>query len=260
MKPVTGQYECVHGAGVGLEYFTARIDTLTLYADGHFVLKVQQRSRVGQAAQSLMQGQQPTANVPENQQEGSYQIQGSQLTFNFANGGFDQGMLDADGTGLKLGPNHFTKVSDSTVLPSTHRMQQNMDDIAKGLKIAGTIGGFAMKAAKTIQSTIQTAQGQGSNATDGSQQHNGAGAAPTGSPQTSYQPPQPPQPQQGQSAAQRPVYQPQAPNQAQPASTAQQPQQQPAVSRTALYCDQCGARIRPGKRFCNNCGAPVNGA
>jgi Predicted membrane protein len=257
MKPVTGQYECVHGAGVGLEYFTARIDTLTLYADGHFQLKVQQRSRVGQAAQSLLQGQQPTTNVPENQQEGSYQLQGSQLAFNFANGGFEQGMLDADGTGLTLGPNHFTKVSDSTMLPSTHRMQQNMDDIAKGLKIAGTIGGFAMKAAKTIQSTIQTTQGQGSNATEEPQPHSGSGTAPNGSPQAPYQPQQQPQPQQSQSVPQRPVYQPQVPNQAQPAPAAQP---QPAVPRTTLYCDQCGAHIRPGKRFCNNCGARINDA
>jgi predicted amidophosphoribosyltransferase len=24
-----------------------------------------------------------------------------------------------------------------------------------------------------------------------------------------------------------------------------------------LFCDQCGARARPGKRFCNNCGAQL---
>jgi uncharacterized OB-fold protein len=23
----------------------------------------------------------------------------------------------------------------------------------------------------------------------------------------------------------------------------------------ALFCDQCGARSRPGKKFCGNCGA-----
>jgi uncharacterized OB-fold protein len=25
----------------------------------------------------------------------------------------------------------------------------------------------------------------------------------------------------------------------------------------ALFCDQCGARSRPGKKFCNNCGAQL---
>src|SRR5437660_9592709 len=73
----------------------------------------------------------------------------------------EQGQLAWNGEGLQMGADFFNKVSDSTLLPPTHRMQQNMEDIAKGLKIAGTIGGMAIKAAKTIQGTMQSAQGPG---------------------------------------------------------------------------------------------------
>ena len=61
MKPITGQYECVHRSAVGLDYFTSRIDRLTLQADGRFALIVQDRSRIANAAQSLVSGQQITA-------------------------------------------------------------------------------------------------------------------------------------------------------------------------------------------------------
>jgi hypothetical protein len=76
-------------------------------------------------------------------------------------------------------------------------MKKDFDDIAKGLKIASTIGGLALKTAKTIHETIQSTQNTGTGSTK---------------------------------------------------------PQQPA-QREALFCDQCGARCRPGKRFCNNCGA-----
>lgn len=260
MKPVTGQYECVHGSGVGLDYFTARIDTLTLYANGRFTLKVQQKSRVSHAAQSLMQGQQVNTNAPENLQEGTYLLQGLQVQLTFANGGFEGAQLNEDGTDLAIGPNHFTKVSDSTSLPPTHRMQQNMDDIAKGLKIASTLGGIAVKAAKTIQSTMQTTQGQDQQNTAQSQPQYGQNTPPS-QPQYGQNTP-PSQPQYGRNPPpSRPQYgQNPPPSQAAPQQPYYTPpQQQPAAPRDSIYCDQCGARLRPGKRFCNNCGAHLDG-
>jgi hypothetical protein len=219
MKPVTGQYECVHSSGMGLDYFTARIDALTLFANGRFTLNVQQRSRAIHAAQAFVQGQPVNANAPEMLQEGTYTVQGNHVLLSFANGGFENAQLAPDGSGLTIGPNHFNKVSDSTSLPPTHRLQQNMDDIAKGLKIAGSIGGMAVKAVKTMQSTLQSTS-----------------STPNQSQSTSYgQNAQPTPPQSGTSHPQQPPVQP-----------------QPAGS---LCCDQCGAHVRPGKRFCNNCGA-----
>ncbi|HWS83551.1 MAG TPA: zinc-ribbon domain-containing protein, partial [Ktedonobacteraceae bacterium] len=138
-----------------------------------------------------------------------------------------------NGDGLQIGPNVFTKVSDSTLLPPTHRLKQDMEDIAKGIKIAKTIGGMAAKAAKTIQGTIQ----------------------PTQEPETGQTPPQSPSVvQQGQ-----PVQSPMPPPTPQnvtpgPHSPSGFTPQTPSTG-AVLYCDQCGARSRPGKRFCNNCGA-----
>ena len=74
------------------------------------------------------------------------------ISFNFDDGTQEKGQLTPEG--IQIGNNFFEKVSDSTLLPPTHRLKSNMEDIAKGLKIAGAIGGAAVKAAKTIQDTI----------------------------------------------------------------------------------------------------------
>lgn len=223
-KPITGQYECLHSSGVGLDYFTSRIDRLILQANGRFVYIVQERSRIANAAQSLMSGQQVATNAPESRQEGSYTTQGNAISFHFDDGSQDQGQLSWNGDGIQFGPNFFNKVSDSTLLPPTHRLKKDMDDIAKGLKIASTIGGMAVKAAKTIQSTIQATQEPG-----------------IGPAQTPSSP-----------SAQAPV----APAPAQPVATAPTGQNTASPSQQeVLFCDQCGARARPGKHFCNNCGA-----
>jgi len=238
MKPITGQYECVHRSGIGLDYFTSRIDHLTLQADGRFVLTSQDRSRVFNAAQSLRSGQQVTNAAPETRREGSYTLQGNVVSLRFDDGTQEQGQLAWNGEGLQMSADFYNKVSDSTLLPPTHRMQQNMEDIAKGLKIAGAIGGMAIKAAKTIQDTIQSAQGpaQGQVPTQGAPPAQGT-APPAASPPLPVQPaaptPAPPSPVQSTVNT---------------ASTAQ-------GDPDALFCDQCGARRRPGKRFCNNCGA-----
>jgi hypothetical protein len=237
MKPITGQYECLHSSGVGLDYFTSRIDRLVLYPDGRFLLTVQSQSRVANAAQSVLKGQQVSSNAPEVKHEGTYRQQESAVLLQFDGGGFENAQLSPNGDGLQIGPNHFQKVSDSTYLPPTHRLQQNMDDIAKGLKIAGAIGGMAMKAAKTIQNTIQTTQGQNQASTPSNTPVQGSGQPPT-------------QPYQTQTQTSGQPYQtpPQtSPNQSQPTDT-------PA----AIFCGQCGTRNRPGKLFCHNCGARLD--
>jgi hypothetical protein len=237
MKPITGQYECVHRSGIGLDYFTSRIDHLTIQADGRFVLVVQDRSRVSNAAQSLLSGQQVTNAAPETRREGSCTLQGNVVSLRFDDGAQEQGQLAWNGEGLQMGADFFNKVSDSTLLPPTHRMQQNMEDIAKGLKIAGTIGGMAIKAAKTIQGTIQSAQGpaQGQVPTQGAPPVQGT-AQPAASPPMPVQPAAPAAPVQPT------------------VNTASTPPGDPE----ALFCDQCGARRRPGKRFCNSCGARLD--
>jgi len=70
-KPITGQYEYLHRSGVGLDYFTSRVDRVTLQPNGRFVLIIQDRSRIANAAQSLMSGQQVATNAPETRREGS---------------------------------------------------------------------------------------------------------------------------------------------------------------------------------------------
>ena len=159
MKPITGQYECVHSSGVGLDYFTSRIDRLVVQNDGRFVLTTQNHSRATNAAKSFIKGQQAPTTVSETRMEGNYTQQGLLLLLQFDTAGSEQAHLAEDGSALQIGPNYFTKVSDSTLLPPTHRLQQDMNDIAKGLKIASSIGGMAVKASKMIKSTLQPAQG-----------------------------------------------------------------------------------------------------
>ncbi len=239
MKSISGQYECIHRSGIGLDYFTSRIDRLTLQSNGQFTFIVQERSRVSHAAKSLFSGQQIDVNAPEAQRRGRYTTLGDTISFNFDDGTQENGQLTPDG--IQIGNNFFEKVSDSTLLPPTHRLKSNMEDIAKGLKIAGAIGGAAMKAAKTIQDTIQTVQGtQSTTATPSSSQGSS---------------------QQGQSNQVTPH---------QPASVPYQGARQtppPDVQTTesalteqnaeTFFCDQCGAPVRPGKHFCNQCGAKL---
>ena len=222
MKPITGQYECSQRSGVGLDYFTSRLHRLTLQANGRFVLIEQDKSRLAHAAKSLLSGEQVTTNAPETRREGNYIQQGTIVSFHFDDGTHDQGQLAGNGEGIQISTNFFEKVSDSTLLPPTHRMKQDMEDIAKGLKIAGAIGGAAIKAVKTIRDTLQTDQEP-----QGSQAGQPTSASPT------------------QSAAKA------SPSQASPA------QPSPQYSQGVVYCDQCGAPSRPGKRFCNRCGAPL---
>ncbi|HEY4387298.1 MAG TPA: hypothetical protein VGN34_22810 [Ktedonobacteraceae bacterium] len=270
MKPITGQYECVHSSGIGLDYFTSRVDRLILQANGHFSLSIQSKSRAANAAQSLVSGQQVTNAAPEMRREGSYTLQNALVILTFDDGAQEQGQIVDNGERLQVGPNLFSKVSDSTLLPPTHRMQKDMDDIAKGLKIASTIGGFALKAAKGIQSTIQSTQSSGpvpdpAQGVPSQQPYQGAPQQPyQGAPQPPYQgvPSQP----SYQGAPQAPSYQggsPQpAPNQpSYQGGPSQQPpappQAAPVPPMGAIFCDQCGNRCRPGKRFCGNCGAQL---
>jgi hypothetical protein len=227
MKSITGQYECLHRSGIGLDYFTSHIDRLTMQANGRFSFIIQEKSRIGHAAKSLLSGQQVDMNAPEVRREGRYTSQGNTVSFFFDDGTQQQGQIAANG--VQIGNDIFEKVSDSTLLPPTHRLKSNMEDIAKGLKIAGAIGGSAIKAVKTIQDTIQTAQGQGSHST------------PASNP-----------PSQGTNQ-QAPSYHPsQTPPPAQPAPTATPGQGQNVET---LFCDQCGMPVRPGKLYCNHCGA-----
>ncbi len=230
MKSLTGQYECLHRSGIGLDYFTSHIDRLMLQANGRFSYIVQEKSRIGHAAKTLLSGQQVDMNVPEVRREGRYAWQGNSVTFYFDDGTQEQGQVAANG--VQIGNDFFEKVSDSTLLPPTHRLKSNMEDIAKGLKIAGAIGGTAIKAVKTIQDTIQNAQGQEPQSTPASNPPSSQGAN-TYSRASSYQPPQTPPP-------------------AQPTYSAPSGQGQNVET---LYCDQCGQPVRPGKLFCNHCGA-----
>lgn len=249
--PVAGQYECLHRSGLGLDYFTSRIDRLTIQGNGRFVLITQDRSRVANAAQSLISGQQVSSAAPEVRREGMCMLQGSSVVLRFDDGTLLQGQLVPNSTNLQIGQDTYTKTSDSTLLPSADRLKKDMEDIAKGLKIASAIGGVAMKAAKTIHSTMQSAQNT-----------QGPNTQPTQSPQTSY-----PNTTPGAASSHYPPYQqpqqystPPAPSsyqtpQPQTPYTAPQASQQPVAT---LYCDQCGAPVRPGKLFCNQCGARLD--
>lgn len=243
MKPsVAGQYECLHRSGLGLDYFTSRIDRLTLQANGRFVLITQDRSRVAHAAQSLLSGQQVSAALPEERREGTYVLQANTIFLNFDDRTQQQGQLIPNSTDIQIGQDTYTKTSDSTLLPSPERLKKDMEDIAKGLKIAGAIGGVAMKAAKTIHSTVQSVQ-----------------AAQSSNNQAATPPPPNAAPNRVPSGSSNgPHYQQQPQYSAPPAYQPPQQQQTPYVAPSApqqLYCDQCGAPVRPGKRFCNQCGA-----
>lgn len=247
MKSVTGQYECAHRSGIGLDYFTSRVDRLTLQPSGRFVFIVQDRSRIAHAAQSLASGQQVSSAAPEVRREGSYVAQGSSVSLRFDDGTQQQGQVvptsDGNGTTLQLGQDIFTKTSDSTLLPSADRLKKDMEDIAKGLKIAGAIGGVAMKAVKTIHDTIQSTQAsQTPTGKQGSAQNVNTQAPPT---QQYY-------------SAQQPASTQVPPVQAYPTQQAAVPPYQPPQSAApSVYCDQCGTKARPGKRFCSNCGASL---
>ena len=245
MKPVTGQYECLHRSGVGLDYFTSRIDRLTLLGNGRFTLISQDHSRLANAAQSLISGQQVSTAAPEKRREGTYTAQDKTLLLHFDDGTQEQGQLSWNGDGVQIGKDFFSKISDSTLLPPTHRLKKDMDDIAKGLKIAGAIGGMAIKAAKTIHDTLQTQQEGGQGQAPALAQQQPQQAAP---PRVQPVPPAQPGPGASYTPAPAPaVYAPPA----QPVA----PQQPVQAEVEALHCDQCGARIRPGKRFCSQCGA-----
>ena len=227
MKSLTGQYECLHRSGIGLDYFTSHIDRLILQANGRFSYIVQEKSRIGHAAKTLLKGEQVDMNAPEVRRDGRYSSQGNTILFSFDDGAQEQGQIAPNG--IQIGNDFFEKVSDSTLLPPTHRLKSNMEDIAKGLKIAGAIGGSAIKAVKTIQETIQNAQGQGASAT----------------------PPATPPSQSANTYSQASSYQsPQTPPHAQPAPAATTGQ-----DAETLFCDQCGQPVRPGKLYCNHCGA-----
>ncbi len=241
MNPVIGQYECVHSSGVGLDYFTSRIDRLMLYPNGCFTLILQKRSRATHAAHSLMSGEQVTTVAPETRLEGEYTCQDDLVSLHFAHGGWEKAQLSSKGDGLQMGPNFFTKVSDSTLLPPTHRLKQDMQDIAKGMKIASTIGSMAVKAAKTIHETIQPTQGSPSGHTapqsDATVRSTDVSASAPAQPQAPavHHPMSPPRPA--------------STNPEQPSTTGT------SASHAGWFCDQCGARGHPGKHFCNQCGA-----
>lgn len=228
MKSITGQYECVHRSGIGLDYFTSRIDRLTLQANGQFFFIIQDRSRVSHAAKSLVSGQQVDINAPETRRTGNYSSQGDNIFFYFDDGSQEQGQLITNG--IQIGNNFFEKVSDSTLLPPTHRLKSNIEDIAKGLKIAGALGGAAIKAVKTIQDTIQTTQGVQTTPTSNVSSQGASQKPPVN--QTPHTSPAPPIP-----------------------STQSTNNTTPGQDIETLFCDQCGAPVRPGKRFCNHCGA-----
>ncbi len=256
-KPVTGQYECVHRSGFGLDYFTSRVDRLTLLSNGRFTLIVQDRNRIAHAAQSLASGQQVSAAASEVRREGAFFVQADSVTLRFDDGTQQQGLLgvnpDSKNT-FQLGQDVFTKVSDSTLLPSTDRLKKDMEDIAKGLKIAGAIGGVAVKAVKTIHDTIQSTQNSQSTATNQAAtptQNTGTATPPVQQYSAQQSTPPPVQryaPQQPVSSI--PPYQPTT-----PPVVPQQPFVQDNTS--TIYCDQCGTKARSGKRFCSKCGASL---
>lgn len=226
MKSLTGQYECMQRSGLGLDYFTAKLHRLTIYGNGRFALITQEKSRLMHAAKSLMAGEQTTMEAPEIQREGLYSEQGDVLILSFDDGSEERGEIQSDG--VQVGRDFYEKVAESTFIPPPQRIQSNMEDIAKGLKIAGAIGGTVLKAARTIQDSLQTpAQNQSSSS--GTTSSNQAPAAST----------------------------PQATQNRQAPAPSSAPSYAPAQRDETLFCDQCGAPARPGKKFCNRCGASL---
>jgi hypothetical protein len=235
MNSLIGQYECAHRSGLGLDYFTAKLDRLTIYANGRFALVTQDKSRLIHAAKSLASGQQASMDAPETRGEGSYSSQNDTVSLVFDDGQQEQGQILAEG--LQFGKDFYEKVSESTFMPPTQRVKSNMEDIAKGLKIAGTIGGTMMKAARSIQDSIQTQPSQNQAGTPANQQN--AGPAPAQQPAPSAQSWQAP---------------PAASNVTPPPVAHTVPQ----FEHETYFCDQCGSPVRAGKRFCNKCGASVS--
>ena len=179
MKPIIGQYECTHHSGLGLDYFTSRIDRLVLYSDGRFTLTVQQMSRATNAAKSWLNKQTVNNTPTEIRQEGYYTQQERSIMLQFDNGGFEDAHLSQNEDGIQVGPNYFVKVSDSPVLPSAQRVKQDMDDIAKGLKIASTLGHVAKKAAQTLQGAISAGQNPATTASNPAPQQSNTQTPPT---------------------------------------------------------------------------------
>lgn len=241
MNSLTGQYECAHRSAFGLDYFTARLDRLTLYANGRFALITQGKSRIMHAAKTLASGQQASMDAPETNREGTYSSQGNQLFLSFDDG--EQSQAQIQDAGVQIGQDYFEKVSDTTFMPPPQRVKSNMEDIAKGLKLAGSIGGTVMKAARAIQGNLQSTP-PASNQSDTGNSAN-PGQTGYGSPLHPGQsaPPSSQQPWSSQPVAQNPV----------PSATPY-----PTQADEALFCDQCGAPVRPGKRFCNKCGTRLS--
>lgn len=222
MQSLTGQYECTHRSVFGLDYFTARLDRLTLYANGRFALITQEKSRISHAAKTLASGRQTNMDAPETRREGSYSSQVNLLFLRFDDGDEEQAQIQE--AGVTLGKDYFEKVSDTTFMPPPQRIKSSMEDIARGMKIAGTIGGTVLKAARSLQGTLQNSPDQDQARTSTSTQN----AAPPAATQSSQQP----------------AYTP-------PAAFTHAPPR----DDTTLFCDQCGAPVRPGKRFCQRCGS-----
>lgn len=233
MKSLIGQYECANRSGFGLDYFTARLHRLTIYTNGRFALITQEKSRIMQAAKSLAAGQQATMEAPETRREGRYSSQGDVLFLYFDDGEEMRGQIQAEG--VQLDRDYYEKVADSTFMPPPQRMKSNMEDIAKGLKIAGAIGGTVLKAARTIQDSLQTQSTQ-----------NTSGSTQNATPPSAAQPSQAAQSRQA-SPPPGPAYTPPATS-----GSAALPQDD-----ETLFCDQCGTPVRPGKKFCNKCGAAL---
>lgn len=239
MKALTGQYECMQRSGLGLDFFTAKLHRLTIYANGRFALITQEKSRIMHAAKALASGEQATMEAPETRREGNYSSQGDMVLLHFDDGEEERGQVLDDG--VQIGRDYYEKVAESTFMPPPQRMKSNMEDIAKGLKIAGAIGGTVLKAARGIQDTLQTQPpAQNQPGAPGSTQN----AAPPSSQASSqgWQASSPPPASQSWQASS-------------PPSTASG--YAPPQGDETLFCDQCGAPVRPGKHFCNKCGASL---
>jgi hypothetical protein len=247
LKPVTGHYECQHRAlpVPGLDALTGRVDRLTLLPNGRFVLLTQEHSRLAQAAQSFLTGtgagSGPAVSQPpaEARREGQYVCQERRLLLHFDDGSYLEGQFAWNGEGIQLGQDFFQKVSDNTFFPPPQRLKQEMEELAKGLKVAATLGNLAVKAARALQSPQTNSAGQRPLSSSPSPTAMGPSAAPSASP---VQPPATPTPAP-----------PTSPDTFSLSTTDYQ--NQAAAGSETFFCDQCGARVRPGKRYCGQCGA-----
>lgn len=239
MKALTGQYECMQRSGLGLDFFTAKLHRLIIYADGRFALIIQEKSRIMHAAKALAAGEQATMEAPETRREGYYTSQGDVVLFHFDDGGEERGEILDDG--VQIGKDYYEKVAETTFMPPQQRMKSNMEDIAKGLKIAGAIGGTVLKAARGIQDTLQ--------AHTPTQNQPGAPGDTQNAASSSTQAPS----QGWQSSSSPPASQSWQASSPSPAASSYTPPQRDET----LFCDQCGAPVRPGKHFCNRCGASL---